>query len=154
MFWKLRNSNLRSYPPSLYLDAEKEGMINLLVGLYVRKSDSVFFFLWLVEKQYFWFAVFWLVVIFQPEAGQKTQWCRRSEFSEDAFSFEAPTNFNYNSLKAEYCSGEDVLAVLSAGFLKTTKVLERFRTVYKMKTAIYFLTRLLGSPRSCSLYYP
>ena len=64
---------------------------------------------------------------------------------------EAPTNFNYNSLKAECCSGENVLAVLSAGFLKTTKVLECFRTVYKIKTAaINFLARLLGSPRSCS----
>ena len=49
---------------------------------------------------------------------------------------EAPTNFKYNSLKAECCSGEDVLAVPYAGFLKTTKVLECFRTVYKMKTVI------------------
>ena len=57
---------------------------------------------------------------------------------------EAPTNFNHNSLKAECCSGEDVLAFKfsqqSAGFLKTSKVLDGFRTVYKMKTAIYFLT--------------
>ena len=59
-------------------------------------------------------------------------------------------NFNYNSLKAECFSGEDVLAVLSTGFLKNTKVLECFRTVYKMKMAIYFLTPLFGSPRSCS----
>ena len=35
-------------------------------------------------------------------------------------------NFKYNSLKAECCSGEDVLAVLSVGILKTTKVLECF----------------------------
>ena len=50
----------------------------------------------------------------------------------DDFSFvsvEAPKSFNYNSLKAECWSSEDVLAVLSAGFLKTTKVLECFRTV-------------------------
>ena len=49
---------------------------------------------------------------------------------------ETPTNFNYNSLKAECCSDEDVLAVLSADFLKTTKVLECLeclRTFYKMK---------------------
>ena len=41
------------------------------------------FFLWLVEKQYLWFAVFWLAVIFQlhfrPEVGQKTEWWRRRE---------------------------------------------------------------------------
>ena len=55
-----------------------------------------------------------------------------------------PTNFNHDSLKAEFCSGEDVWAFLLAGFLKTTKVMECFR---KMKTAIYFLARLLGSPR-------
>ena len=33
---------------------------------------------------------------------------------------EAPLNFTYHSLKVECCSGEDVLAVLSADFLKTT----------------------------------
>jgi len=38
--------NLRSYPPSLYLDAGKEGMIHLLVGSYVQKPDSVFFSDW------------------------------------------------------------------------------------------------------------
>ena len=41
-----------------------------------------------------------------------------ASFCNDKFSFvldEAPTNFNYNSLKAECCSGEDVLVVLSAG---------------------------------------
>ena len=64
---------------------------------------------------------------------------------------EAPMNFNYNYRKAECCSSVDVLGVVSAGFLKTTKVLECFTTVYKMKTvAINFLVRLLGSPRSCS----
>ena len=31
---------------------------------------------------------------------------------------------------------------------ETTKVLECVRTVYKMKTAIYFLAQPLGSPRS------
>ena len=35
----------------------------------------------------------------------------KASFWEDEFSFEAPTNFNYNSLKAECLSGEDVLAV-------------------------------------------
>ena len=58
---------------------------------------------------------------------------------------EAPTNFSYNSLKAEGCSGEDVLVVLSAGFF-ATRVLECFRNIYKMETAIYFLAELLGSP--------
>ena len=38
--------NLRSYPPSLYLDAGKEGMIHLLAGSYVQKPDSVFFSYW------------------------------------------------------------------------------------------------------------
>ena len=38
--------NLRSYPPSLYLDAGKENMIHLLVGSYVQKPDSGFFFDW------------------------------------------------------------------------------------------------------------
>ena len=48
---------------------------------------------------------------------------------------EAPMIFNYNSLQAQCCSGEDVLTVLSAGFLKTTNVLECLRTAYKIKTA-------------------
>ena len=37
-----------------------------------------------------------------------------ASFCEDEFSFalvEAPTNFNYYSLKVQCCSGEDVLAV-------------------------------------------
>ena len=49
---------------------------------------------------------------FRPEAGRKTEWVLRR--SEEEFSFvlvEAPTNFRYNSLKADGCSGEDVLAV-------------------------------------------
>ena len=40
-------------------------------------------------------------------------------FSEDDFSsalVEAPTNFKYNSLKTEFCSGENVLAVLPTAF--------------------------------------
>ena len=70
-----------------------------------------------------------------PASGQKLVRKRNgadeASFCEDEFSFalvEPPTNFNYNSLKVECCSGEDVLAILSAGFLKTTKVLECFRT--------------------------
>ena len=35
--------NLRSYPPSLYLDAGKEGIIHLLFGSYVQNPDSGFF---------------------------------------------------------------------------------------------------------------
>ena len=83
------------------------------------------------------------------------EWYRRSEFCEEEFSLrgpsifllvEAPTNFNYNSLKGDCRSGEDVSAVRSAGFLQTSKVLECFRTVYKIKTVIYFLARLLDIP--------
>ena len=48
------------------------------------KNQILFFFLWLVGKQNLWFAVFWQAVVFQrdfrPKAGQKTEWCRRSEF--------------------------------------------------------------------------
>ena len=58
---------------------------------------------------------------------------------------EAPTNFNYNSLKADCCSAEDVSAVRSAGFLETSKVLECFRIVSKTETALYFLAPLFGS---------
>ena len=40
--------------------------------------------LWSVEKHYWWFAVFWLAVIFQwdfrLEADQKTKWCRQGKF--------------------------------------------------------------------------
>ena len=49
----------------------------------------------------------------------------KTSFCGDEFSFvlvEASTNFNYNSLKADCCSGEDVLVVRLAGFLKTAKV--------------------------------
>ena len=57
--------------------------------------------------------IFWLAVIFQrdfrPEAGQKTEWYRQSEFLRGRVFF--CVSFNYNSLKAECCSGEDVLAV-------------------------------------------
>ena len=53
--------NLRSYPPSLYFGAGKEGMIHLLVGSYVQKPDSGFF-LWLVEKQYLRFVVCCLLI--------------------------------------------------------------------------------------------
>ena len=50
-------------------------------------------------------------------------------------SVEAPMILSYNSLKAEGCSGEDVL-VVKLSQRKTTKLLECFRTVYKTKTAI------------------
>ena len=78
----MASSNLRSYPPPLYLNAGKEGMIHLLVGSYVKKPDSVFP---LTGRQtIIRVCCLWLAVIFQrdfrPEAGQKTEWCRRSEF--------------------------------------------------------------------------
>ena len=49
--------NLRSYPPSLYLDAGIEGMIH---SCWIIWSKSRFYFLlWSAEKQYLWFADFW-----------------------------------------------------------------------------------------------
>ena len=48
---------------------------------------------------------------FRPEAVRKPNGSYEASFCEDGFSFEALMNFNYNSLKAECCSGEDVLAV-------------------------------------------
>ena len=47
-----------------------------------KRHDTRFWiFLWLVEKQYLWFAVFWLA---DETSGQKlsqiTEWCRRNEF--------------------------------------------------------------------------
>ena len=71
-------------------------------------------------------------------------------FSKDDFYsalVEAPT---YNSLKTECCSGKMFWRFSQRLSGETTKVLECFRIVYKMKTAIYFLARLLGSPRSYS----
>ena len=44
--------NLRSYPPSLYLDEGKEGMIHLLVGSYVQRPDSGFFSDWSRNNTY------------------------------------------------------------------------------------------------------
>ena len=55
---------------------------------------------------------------FNQTSGQKLvrmpNGSEEASFCEDKFSFvlvEAPTNLNYNFLKAECCSGEDVLAV-------------------------------------------
>ena len=48
----------------------------------------------------------------KPNGADKMSFCK------DEFSFvlvKAPTKFNYNSLKAECFSSEDVLAVFSAG---------------------------------------
>ena len=52
-------NSLRSYPPSPYLDAGKEGIIHLLVGSYVQKPDSGFFSDWSRKNTCgLWFAVF------------------------------------------------------------------------------------------------
>ena len=80
--------NLRSYPPSLYFDAGKEGMIHLLVGSYVQKPDSGFFSDWSRNNTCgLWFAVFWLAVIFQqdfrPEAVRKPNGSDEASFCED-----------------------------------------------------------------------
>ena len=68
-----------------------------------------------------------MIVVRKPNCTLMVQTKRvfsRTASAEFSFVFvETPTNFNYNSLKAECCSGEDVLAVFSAGFLKTTKVM-------------------------------
>ena len=62
----------------------------------------------------------------KPNGSDEASFCE-DEFQEFSFVLvEAPTNFNYNSLKAECCPGEDVLAVR---FLKTAKVLECFRDI-------------------------
>ena len=146
--------NLRSYPPSLYLDTGKEGRCIYLSDHMFKNQILVFFSDWSINNTCgLWFVVFWLAVMFQrdfrPEAAQKTEWFRRSEFLRGR-------SFLLCSLKPRRVSGIIQMfgpEVLSAGFLKTTKVLECFRTVYKTKTAIYFLARLLGSPRPCSWYY-
>ena len=118
-------------------------MIHLHVGSYVKKPDSVFFCDWPRNN------IYGLLSSdkqsnFKGTCGQKLarkpNGADEESFYEDEFVsvlVEAPANFSYNSLKSGCCSGEDVLAVLSAGFLKTTKIIECFRTVYKMNTAIY-----------------
>ena len=92
-------------------------MIRLLVGSYVQKPGSGFFSYWsrnntcglLSSDQ---------LSYFNQTSGQKLvrklNGSNEASFCEDKFSFvfvEAPTNFSYNSLKAEGCSDEDVLAV-------------------------------------------
>ena len=85
---------------------------------------------------------------FRPEAGQKTKWCRRSEFfSEDDFSsalVEAPTNFKYNSLKTECCSGENVLAVLSTAFWRNHKGVGMFQNCLQNENGDIFPRSTLG----------
>ena len=90
--------NLWSYPPSLYLDAGKEGMIHLSVGSYVQKPEPVVFSDWSRKNTCgLWFAVFWLAVIFQrdfwPEVGQKTESFRGSEFLRGRVFFWSPGEF-------------------------------------------------------------
>ena len=115
-------------------------MIHLHVGSYVKKPDSVFFCDWPRNN------IYGLLSsdkqsnfkeTFGQKLARKPNGADEESFYEDEFVFvlvEAPTNFSYNSLKSGCCSGE---AVLSAGFLKTTKMFECFKTVYKMNTAIY-----------------
>ena len=64
------HSNLRSYPPSLYLDEGKEGMIHLLVGSYVQKPDSGFFSDWSRNNTYDLLSSDWLSY-FNETSGQK-----------------------------------------------------------------------------------
>ena len=126
-------SNLRSCTPSLYLEAGKEGMIHLLVGSYVQKPDSGFFSDWLRNNTKICCLLISCHISIRllarswSENGmvQKKQvYARTSFFFCLSWSSRLRSNFNYNSLKAECCSGENALAFLSAGFLKTTKVLE------------------------------
>ena len=56
-------------------------------------------------------------------------------FSDDDFSsalVEAPTNFKYNSLKTECCSGENVLAVLPTAFWRNHKGVGMFQNCLRL----------------------
>ena len=96
------------------------------------------FFLWLVEKQYLWFAVFWLVVTFQwdfrPEAGQKTKWCRRI------------------SVKILWRQSVVQVKMFWPFSQRVSWKPQRCWNVSELLTK--WKRRLLGNPRSCSRYYP
>ena len=107
------------------------------------------------------FPLFWLAVIFQRDFSQmlirKLNGVDQGSFCEDEFSFvlvEAPANFNYNSLEAECCSGEDWgLSHPLSGFLENDKCVGTFQNCLQNENGSYFHVRLMGSPRSCSWYY-
>ena len=70
-------------------------------------------------------------------------------FSEDDFSsalVEAPTNFNYNSLKTECCSGENVLAVLPTAFWRNHKGVGMFQNCLQNGNGDIYLRSTLAEP--------
>ena len=128
--------------PPFYSEAVKEGMIHLLVGSYVKKTDSVFFSDWSRNNAYETLRSYWLSY-FNLISGQKVglEENRMAEterdFSEDEFSaasVEALRNFHYDFLKVEQieclqwvviCLREDIFAVLPTGFGKGVGVFEK-----------------------------
>ena len=69
--------------------------------------------------------------------------------SEDDFSsalVEAPTNFKYNSLKTECCSGENVLAVLLTAFWRNHKGVGMFQNCLQNENGDIFPRSTLGKP--------
>ena len=68
-------------------------------------------------------------------------------FSKDDFSstlVEAPTNFKYNCLKTEFCSVENVLAVLPTAFWRNHKGVGMFQNCLQNKNGDIFPRSTLG----------
>ena len=80
LFWCC--PNLRSYPPSLYSEAGKKGMIHLLDGSYVQKPDSVFFSDWSKNHTSESLRSYWSLYFNKTsgeKVGQKSKWRIRSD---------------------------------------------------------------------------
>ena len=69
--------------PPLYSDAVKEGMIHLLVGLYVKKPDSGVFSDWSRNNAYETLHSYWLSY-FNLISGQKVGLARRKQNGGDS----------------------------------------------------------------------
>ena len=68
-------------------------------------------------------------------------------FFEDDFSsalVEAPTNFKYNSLKTECCSGQNVLTVLPTAFWRNHKGVGMFQNCLQNENGDIFPRSTLG----------
>ena len=68
-------------------------------------------------------------------------------FSQDEFSFllvDAPTNFSYNSLKADCCYGEDVFGRSLGGFLENPKGVGMFQNCLQNENGDLFPRSTLG----------
>ena len=72
--------------PPLYSDAEKEGMIHLLVGSYVKKRDSGVFSDWSRNNAYETLHSYWLSY-FNLISGQKVGLARRKQNGGDRARF-------------------------------------------------------------------